>query len=236
MPQVLGQNSATPRTTLQNDNLVPKFHLVQSSAAANTVVAQMPAADPRSPPAPPSLCPLGAPTRSPCPTWPATPRSRPASALGSPGLTVGTQTQQCSNTIGNGLVVSTNPAAGTAVPKNTPVNLVISTGPCSMVVQNVLGRPSDRHQRPAGPGPDGHPDHHHQLRSLPGRLGGDPEPDRRDHGGQPVQRDHHRLQRRPDHDHHRSDLDDDHVVVVDDQLDHHRYDPVAPRPAAPAVL
>ena len=141
VPQVVGQSYSDAEEVLQSANLVPKIHLVQSSAAANTVIAQSPAAGSMVATGSSVSLSVSAPGNAvPVPNVTGDTPAQAGSALGSPGLTVGTQTQQCSNTIGNGLVVSTNPAAGTAVPKNTPVNLVISTGPCSVVVQNVLGQ------------------------------------------------------------------------------------------------
>jgi len=59
--------------------------------------------------------------------------------IGAAGLNVGSQSQQCSN-IGVGLVVSTNPSAGTVAPKNSQVNLIVSSGPCQVVVQNVINQ------------------------------------------------------------------------------------------------
>jgi serine/threonine-protein kinase len=44
-------------------------------------------------------------------------------------LSVGTQTSICSSFPG-GTVASQSPAAGTQVPPNSPVNLVVSTGDC----------------------------------------------------------------------------------------------------------
>jgi beta-lactam-binding protein with PASTA domain/tRNA A-37 threonylcarbamoyl transferase component Bud32 len=61
------------------------------------------------------------------------------SALTSNQLTVGSQTSVCSGTAGTGLVASQSPAAGTQVQPNTPVNLQVSTGPCTAVVPSVVG-------------------------------------------------------------------------------------------------
>ena len=45
-------------------------------------------------------------------------------------LTVGTVTQQCSNTVANGLVISQNPVAGNSAPFGSAVALVVSSGNC----------------------------------------------------------------------------------------------------------
>ncbi len=46
------------------------------------------------------------------------------------GLIVGTVTQQCSDTVPVGKVISQSPSAGSSVTPGTVVNLVISNGPC----------------------------------------------------------------------------------------------------------
>lgn len=61
------------------------------------------------------------------------------STLTAANLTVGTQTQACSQQVSMGNVASQSPAAGTQQPPNTPINLVISNGPCSATVPNVVG-------------------------------------------------------------------------------------------------
>jgi serine/threonine-protein kinase len=72
-----------------------------------------------------------------------------------PGVAGDTQTQACNAINGAGFqcgststtssnfpvntVVSTNPAAGSLQPKGTTINLILSSGPSSVVVQNVVG-------------------------------------------------------------------------------------------------
>src|ERR1700738_1589582 len=54
-------------------------------------------------------------------------------------LTVGTVTQQPSNTLATGKVISQDPASGSSVAQGSPVNLVISSGPQMVTVPNVEG-------------------------------------------------------------------------------------------------
>ncbi len=61
------------------------------------------------------------------------------STLTSAGLTQGQITQTCSNTIPQGSVVSQSPLAGTSVHYGSQVNLVISSGFCTLVVPDVVG-------------------------------------------------------------------------------------------------
>jgi beta-lactam-binding protein with PASTA domain len=54
-------------------------------------------------------------------------------------LTVGTITQQTSNTVVTGNVVSQNQPSGSSVAQDSPVNLVISSGPETVAVPNIVG-------------------------------------------------------------------------------------------------
>src|ERR1700731_2484891 len=54
-------------------------------------------------------------------------------------LTVGTVTQQTSNTVAPGKVISQDPPSGNSVAQGSPVNLVISSGPQMVTVPNVEG-------------------------------------------------------------------------------------------------
>src|SRR6202023_1860276 len=58
-------------------------------------------------------------------------------------LTGGTVTQQISNTVATGKVISQDPASGSSVAQGSPVNLVISSGPQIVTVPNGEGRPQD---------------------------------------------------------------------------------------------
>src|ERR1700737_289420 len=58
-------------------------------------------------------------------------------------LTVGTVTQQTSNTVATGKVISQDPASGSSVAQGSPVNLVISSGPQMVTVPNVEGLTQD---------------------------------------------------------------------------------------------
>ena len=52
-----------------------------------------------------------------------------ATALEQAGLQVGTVSEQSSDTVSAGAVISSDPAAGEQVPEQAPVDLVVSTGP-----------------------------------------------------------------------------------------------------------
>ena len=54
-------------------------------------------------------------------------------------LTGGTVTQQSSNTVSAGKVLSQDPTSGSSVAQGSPVNLLISSGPQMVTVPNVKG-------------------------------------------------------------------------------------------------
>jgi beta-lactam-binding protein with PASTA domain len=62
------------------------------------------------------------------------------SAITSAGLTVGTVTQQNSDTIESGHVISQNPASETEVSSGSAVDLVVSLGPATVAVPDVVGQ------------------------------------------------------------------------------------------------
>jgi serine/threonine-protein kinase len=60
------------------------------------------------------------------------------STINGSSLTVGTQTSACSQSVATGNIASETPAAGTQVKSGTPINLVVSNGPCSATVPDVI--------------------------------------------------------------------------------------------------
>ena len=62
-----------------------------------------------------------------------------SSAIKAAGLIVGTVTQQSSNAVPSGDVISENPPAGTSVATGSSVNLVVSSGVALIKVPNVVG-------------------------------------------------------------------------------------------------
>jgi beta-lactam-binding protein with PASTA domain/tRNA A-37 threonylcarbamoyl transferase component Bud32 len=60
------------------------------------------------------------------------------SSITSNNLTVGTQTSACSQSVATGNIASQTPVAGTPVKSGTAVNLVVSNGPCTATVPDVI--------------------------------------------------------------------------------------------------
>ncbi|TDU05198.1 serine/threonine-protein kinase [Streptomyces sp. 846.5] len=66
------------------------------------------------------------------------------SALNAAGFTLGTQTQQSSDTVDNNKVIGTNPAANSQQPLGSTINLIVSTGKAQVTVPSILGQqPAD---------------------------------------------------------------------------------------------
>ncbi len=63
-----------------------------------------------------------------------------AATLGQNGLSVSSTTTGCSNTVAQGLVLRTIPAAGQPVASGSSVELVTSSGVCQVYVANVIGQ------------------------------------------------------------------------------------------------
>ena len=71
------------------------------------------------------------------------PQDAATTAITAVKLTGGTVTQQISNTVATGNVISQDPASGSSVAQGSPVNLVISSGPQMVTVPNVEGLTQD---------------------------------------------------------------------------------------------
>jgi beta-lactam-binding protein with PASTA domain len=65
-------------------------------------------------------------------------------AIEGAGLTVGEVTTQASTSVAQGVVIGSDPSAGASVEKNSKVNLVVSGGPDTLAVPNVVGLTLDR--------------------------------------------------------------------------------------------
>jgi serine/threonine-protein kinase len=141
VPNVVGKQLAAASQELQADKLrsnVVKY--VASGKPTGTVLTQDPVA-PQMVKAGTvvNLTVSGTQTETPVPNVIGISPAAAGSLLTSNNLTVGNQTSVCSSNAGAGFVAGQSPAAGTQVPPNTPVNLQVSTGPCTAVVPSVVG-------------------------------------------------------------------------------------------------
>ena len=137
---VVGDQLNDAEALLTSQNLVPAVKFVNSSGAQDVVLTQDPAAGATI--AIHSKVVLTVPHPSPDVTISDVQGDTPSQAgniLGAQDLQVGTQSTQCSNNQQQGNVSGTQPAAGAKVPRNSTVNLIVSSGPCNVVVQSVVG-------------------------------------------------------------------------------------------------
>jgi eukaryotic-like serine/threonine-protein kinase len=137
---VVGDALTDAEALLDSQNLVPTVKFVNSSGAQDVVLTQDPASGATI--AIRSKVVLTVPHPSPDVTISDVSGDSPSQAgniLVAQDLQVGTQSTQCSNNQQQGNVSGTSPAAGAKVPRNSTVNLIVSSGPCNVVVQSVVG-------------------------------------------------------------------------------------------------
>ena len=141
VPDTTGLTLTDAEAELQSDNLVAKIHLVPSQQPESTVISSDPPAGARVVVGSTVTLTVSQPAATvPVPNVVGQSQAQAGQLLGQSSLIVGTSTTACSNSIGNGLVLSSTPVAGTPVAKNSAVNLVVSSGSCQVVVSNVVGQ------------------------------------------------------------------------------------------------
>jgi beta-lactam-binding protein with PASTA domain/tRNA A-37 threonylcarbamoyl transferase component Bud32 len=141
VPSVVGDSftQATQALGAPGVNLAYRTTFVTSSKPAGTVLKQDPAGGTRVKST--TTVQLTVVSQQNVTSVPSVLGNTPAAAgslLSKSNLNVGTQTMACSSQFGSGLVMSQSPGAGTNAQLNSPVDLVISTGPC-VAVPSVIG-------------------------------------------------------------------------------------------------
>ena len=144
VPKLVGELLATAESQLLTDKLTYKTAQVTSwpsSVMPGTVLAQSLAAGSTALSSTPVTLTILAPGGTyPVPNVVGQLPATAGATLATYGLTAGTTNSACTAlAIAPGNVVSTSPAAGTAEPANTIVNLTVSTGPCPVNVPNLYG-------------------------------------------------------------------------------------------------
>jgi len=141
VPSVKGKQLTTAIQLIQAAGLTYKVNNVTSTQPVGTVLDQNPAGGAKVKATVPVVLTVSG-TQSSV-SVPSVLGQSPASAgstLTQAGLNVGSQSNACSNQFPQqGLVSSQSPASGATVPPNTPVNLVVSSGPC-ISVPGVVGQ------------------------------------------------------------------------------------------------
>ncbi len=141
VPNVVNDDLGAAEALITNVGLVPRVKFVNSPGQQNVVLSQSPIGGtsirkgstvtisvpkPTNQVSVPDLIGLTPPQAS--------------AQLSGAGLTVGSQSNACSNSVPSGEVSGSSPAASTSVGRGTAVNLTISSGPCQVIIQNVQGK------------------------------------------------------------------------------------------------
>ncbi|MGH9046288.1 MAG: Stk1 family PASTA domain-containing Ser/Thr kinase [Acidimicrobiales bacterium] len=140
VPQLVGTSLGTAEAELTNDGLNSKVKFVNSVGQQNYVLAQSPPEGTTVRKGSTVTLSVPKPTNAvEVPNLIGLTPSEAAAQLTPAGLSVGSQTQACSNSVRSGDVSGSSPAFGTSVGRGTAVNLTLSSGPCQVTVQNVVG-------------------------------------------------------------------------------------------------
>ena len=139
VPTVVGEQYSHASTKLAHLGLVPSEHSQASTKPTGTVLGQTPPAgqDVRRG----HSISLTVSTRNSVivPNVVGETSANAGNTLGVTGLAAGAVSSGCSSQYGTGIVMAQTPKAGTRVAPGTKVKLTVSSGPCTVVVPNVLG-------------------------------------------------------------------------------------------------
>ncbi len=139
VPSVSGLDLASAEAVLTNSHLHYKVKFVTSSGQQNFVLSQSPVAGSVIRRGSTVTISIPQPTNQvSVPNLTGLSPQQAAAQLTGLSLSVGSQTQACSNTYPSGEVSGSSPPAGTGISRGSSVNLVISTGPCQVVLKNVV--------------------------------------------------------------------------------------------------
>jgi serine/threonine-protein kinase len=140
VPDVVGDALATAIQKLGTAHLNYTVKTISSNQPQGMVLSQSPAAGSRvKQTVPVQLTVSGTQTSVSVPSVLGQSPTAAGGTLARAGLTVGSQSSECSNGYASGQVSAQNPGAGASVPPNTPVNVAVSNGPC-VPVPSVIGQ------------------------------------------------------------------------------------------------
>jgi eukaryotic-like serine/threonine-protein kinase len=140
VPNVVGDSLATAIQKLGTANLNYTVKTISSNQPQGTVLSQSPVAGSRvKQTVPVQLTVSGTQTSVSVPSVLGQSPTAAGGTLARAGLTVGSQSSECSNGFASGQVSAQSPGAGASVPPNTPVNVAVSNGPC-VAVPSVIGQ------------------------------------------------------------------------------------------------
>jgi eukaryotic-like serine/threonine-protein kinase len=143
VPNVSGLDLSSAEAVLTNDGLNPRVKFITSTGQQNIVISQSPNGGTVVRRGHTVTISVPNPTNQvPVPNVIGLSPSQAAANLAGSSLSVGSQNQSCSNSYPANEVSGSSPTAGTLVTRGSAVNLVISSGPCQVVVENVVGKSS----------------------------------------------------------------------------------------------
>jgi beta-lactam-binding protein with PASTA domain len=145
VPNVEGLNQAAATTAITGAKLMVGTVTQQTSntVATGKVISQDPASGSTAQGSPVNLVISSGPQMVTVPNVEGLTQDAATAAITEAKLVMGTVTQQTSNTVATGKVISQDPASGSSVTEGSPVNLMISSGPQMVVVPNVEGLTQD---------------------------------------------------------------------------------------------
>ena len=146
MPSVLGQTRPVAVKTLQDDGLTVTVQQdFSSTVARGRVISSDPGVGTRiRKDSTVTLDVSRGPNRPAVPVLAGLSQAAAEQAVKDAGLAVGRVTRRSSDSVPKGEVVSSDPAAGAKQQPNTPIDLVVSSGPAPVDLPNVVGEPLDQ--------------------------------------------------------------------------------------------
>jgi beta-lactam-binding protein with PASTA domain/tRNA A-37 threonylcarbamoyl transferase component Bud32 len=140
VPQTVGFTLESATALLSSKGLNPKLKFVSTGGEQGVVLDQSPASGTKVRRGSTVVLSLPTPTNQvQVPDLNGFTPTQAASALAGVGLSVGAQSMACSNSIPSGQVSGSNPPSPTQVARGISVNLVISSGPCQVIIEGVIG-------------------------------------------------------------------------------------------------
>ncbi len=138
VPPVAGEQFSTAQAQLQNAGFTVSQVQVTSAQKAGTVIRQVPLAGTQAKEGSTvALTVSSGPGNTTVPTVVGEPAAQAKANIESQSLNVGNVQHQSSTTIASGRVIESSPTAGTSVPVDSKVTLIVSTGPPSVQVPDV---------------------------------------------------------------------------------------------------
>ena len=140
VPQTVGFALDSAEAVLASDGLNTKVKFVSTGGQQNVVLDQSPTSGAKVRRGSTVVLSLLTPTNQvQVPDLNGLTPTQAASTLAGVGLSVGAQSQACSQSIPSGQVSGSNPSSPQQVARGTSVALIISSGPCQVVIEGVIG-------------------------------------------------------------------------------------------------